>query len=415
MLSRFFRQPFCLGLSCILLLTAAIVLSMYVPMASSAGNEYSNEFVLQTSADKLSREQLNEAYGRIEMNFEANKGQTDTSVGFLTRGAGYALFLKPNEAVFALSRNDVSDKEADEMPNGIDPNRVRPDAADQKSAAGPAKARSVLRIKLVGANAKAEAAGADELEGKANYFIGNDPSKWRTDVPTYGRVRYSEIYRGVDVEYYGNQRQLEYDFSVAPGADYRQISLNFAGADSVKVEGETGDLLIGVNGQTVRQHKPVIYQEVAGERQEVAGRFTVKRGGHVGFEAGEYDATRPLVIDPVLVYSTYLGGSAEDIGYAIAVDPAGNAYVTGLTHSTNFPTVNPAQRTITGDPFYSDVFVTKINSAGSAIVYSTYLGGSRNDEGHGIAVDAVGNAYVSGYTQSTDFPRRLNPSPHPSL
>ncbi|HVF42724.1 MAG TPA: SBBP repeat-containing protein, partial [Pyrinomonadaceae bacterium] len=322
-----------------------------------------------------------EAYGRVPMSFEANRGQAEGPVDFLARGAGYALFLRPSEAVFVLR-------------GGGGAASARP-----KSEAGGAKSK-VLRMRLVGANARARAEGSDELAGKANYFIGDDPAKWRTNVETYARVRYAEVYEGVDLVYYGNQRQLEYDFRVAPGADARAVSLEFDGADKVEVDGR-GDLLLKVGGETIRQPKPVVYQEAAGARREVECAYALAKDGRVGFAVGEYDAALPLVIDPVLVYSTYLGGSGGDQAWAVRVDSAGNAYIAGFTTSTNFPTSNPIQAANAG---FQDALVAKINPAGTALVYSTYLGGNGTDQSRGLDIDASGNAYVTGFTGSTNFP-----------
>jgi hypothetical protein len=327
--------------------------------------------------------QAAESYGRIPLSFEANRGQVDGGVDFLARGAGYALFLKPSEATFVLSR-----RQADAPPG---------------RSGGESK---VLRMTLVGADAAASAEGADELAGKANYLVGNDPAEWRTEVPTFGRVRYASVYPGVDLVYYGNQRQLEYDFVVAPGANPRAVSLRFDGADKVEVDA-AGDLLLTLGESVVRQPKPFVYQEVAGARREVEGGYALGAGGRVGFALGEYDAALPLVIDPVIVYSTYLGGSDTDLARAIAVDPSGNAVITGYTLSLNFPTANAFRATFNGtEGFFGnrDVFVTKINAAGNALVYSTYLGGTGGEEARGIAVDSSGNAYVAGFTDSTNFP-----------
>ncbi len=359
----------------------------------------------QTTA--LTPAQAREAYGQIALGFEANHGQTDGAVDFLARGTGYTLFLKPTEAVFALRRQSAGTPE-----DGSERLTDEGTGRAKRQSVQPASS-SVLRMQMVGANRAASVAGVDELAGKVNYFLGNDPAKWRTNVPTFGQVRYAEVYPGIDVVYYGNQRQLEYDFRVAPGADWRQVALKFAGADSVKVEAETGDLLIGAGGQIVRQHKPVVYQEVAGERREVAGHYAVQGSQRVGFEIGEYDAQLPLIIDPVLVYSTYLGGSGEDTGGTIAVDASGNAYVAGTTASANFPTTAGAFQTTFGGGTCgtstaptpcSDVFVTKLNATGSALIYSTYLGGNNTDLGRGIVVDSSGNAYVTGGTRSANFP-----------
>lgn len=253
---------------------------------------------------------------------------------------------------------------------------------------------------LVGAQETAAAKSAEELPGKVNYFSGSDPSEWRTDVPTYARVSYDQVYPGVDIVYYGNQRQLEYDFIVAPGSDPRVIKLQFDGADKVLLDA-TGDLLLSLGESVVRQPKPLVYQEVSGERRAIEGGYTVDKNRAVGLAIGEYDRSLPLVIDPVLVYSTYLGGTDGEQALEIAIDPAGNAYVTGFTHSTNFPTANAFQAANGG---FQDAFVTKINAAGTAFIYSTYLGGSSGEQARGIAVDSSGNAYVTGFTGSTNFP-----------
>jgi hypothetical protein len=339
---------------------------------------------------QTSRERARETYGRIPLSFEANRGQTEPSVDFLARGAGYALFLKPTEAVFVLRKSDSAAR-VDESVAVADPRPERPQS-------------KVLRMRLVGADASAAAEGANELSGKANYFVGDDPSQWRADVPTFGRVRYAEVYPGVDVVYYGNQRQLEYDFRVAPGRDPRAVSLKFEGADRIDVDAH-GDLLLTMGETVVRQPKPYVYQEVAGARREVEGGYAVGADGGVGFSVGEYDRGAALVIDPVLVYSTYLGGSDSEQANGVGVDAAGNVYIAGFTGSTNFPTANALQAANGG---FQDAFVTKINPAGNALVYSTYFGGDAQEQVRGLAVDSAGNAYLTGQTGSTNFPT-LNP------
>ncbi len=313
---------------------------------------------------QTSRERARETYGRIPLSFEANHGQTDSSVNFLTRGAGYALFLKPTEAVFTFSQSKV------------------------------------LRMRLVGADDAAAAAGENKLAGKANYLVGDDPSQWRTDVPTYARVSYANVYPGVDVVYYGNQRQLEYDFRISPGSDPRAVSLRFEGADKLDLDAN-GDLLLKLGESVVRQPKPFVYQEVASARREVEAGYALDADGRVRFVVGEYDRSATLVIDPTLVYSTYLGGSGGDQGWGVAVDSTGNAYLAGYTTSTNFPTANAVQAANGG---FQDAFVTKLNAAGTALVYSTYLGGNGGDQARGIAIDSAGSAYVTGFTGSTNFP-----------
>ena len=325
-------------------------------------------------------------YGKLPLGFEANAGQTDGQVKYLARGRGYSVFLTDNAAVLTLA-----------------------------STAAPAPiADRVIRMKLVGANAKARVSGGDELSGKTNYFIGNDPSKWRTQVPNYAEVKYADVFPGVDLVYHGNQSgQLEYDFVVAPGAD--PSAIRFAVAEDrigatrsahrapLRV-GANGDLVVKIGGSEIRFNKPVVYQIDRGAQRIVTqGRFVLTASHHVRFALGPYDHSKTLIIDPALVYSTYLGGSSLDQGFGIAVDSAGNAYVAGYAGSTDFPTANPLPNLpVTG------AFVTKFNPAGSALVYSTYLGGTGPSQANAIAVDSAGNAYVTGQTRATDFPT-VNP------
>jgi hypothetical protein len=343
-------------------------------------------------------EQAREAYGRMPLSFEAGSERSESSADFLARGAGYALFLRSSEAVFVLRNSDCGTPNEERAESSLTTDAPRRKADAQSSNCN--QQSKVLRMRLVGASAGSRAEGSDELAGKANYFVGDDPSKWRTNASTFGRVRYAEVYRGVDVVYYGNNRQLEYDFRVAPGADARAVSLEFEGADKVEVDAG-GDLLLKVGGETVRQPKPVVYQEAAGARREVEGGYAVGRDGRVRFELGEYDASLPLVIDPVLVYSTYLGGAGGDQAWSVRVDSTGAAYIAGFTTSTNFPVANAIQAANAG---FQDAFVTKINPAGTALVYSTYLGGNGGDQARGLDIDSSGAAYVTGFTGSTNFP-----------
>ena len=380
------------------LLPTLVLSSVAALLTAPLFSNYRDATEPPAAAAQASRERAGETYGRIPLSFEANRGQTEPAVNFLARGAGYALFLKPTEAVFVLQ------KTASGTPNENPVERSLTNVARHSKAVPQSATRNpqskVLRMKLVGADASAPAEGADELAGKTNYFVGNDPSKWRTDVPTFGSVRYREVYPGVDLVYYGNQRQLEYDFRVAPGSDPRTVSLKFEGADKIDLDAN-GDLLLKLGETIVRQPKPFVYQEVAGARREIAAGFAVTADGRVGFEVGEYDRSAPLVIDPTLVYSTYLGGSGGEQGMEIAVDSAGNAYVSGFTNSTNFPTANAIQA---ANGSFQDAFVSKINAAGTALVYSTYLGGNGDEQSRGVAADSAGNAYVVGQTNSTNFP-----------
>jgi RHS repeat-associated protein len=351
-----------------------------------------------TTVVLLNKQRVVASYGKLPLIFEANQGQTDAQVRFLARGSGYGLFLtRRGEAVLALGKPRSS--------------HAALHSFDLLSSANKAGARTtnspdVMRIKLVGGNPTPQVKGSEELPGKSNYFISSDAKKWRTNVPTYAKVKYGAVYPGVDLVYYGNQRQLEHDFMVSPGADPSVITLGFEGAEKLFIDTQ-GNLVISSKKGRVSLERPAVYQEIAGVRLEIAGRYVFKGKNQVGFEILPYDVSKPLVIDPVLVYSTYLGGSSSDGGLGIAVDSSGNAYVTGTTTSTNFPTTLGAFRRTSGGGF--DAFVTKLNAAGSGLIYSTYLvggGGSffLGPSFVGIAVDSSGNAYVTGTTASTDFP-----------
>jgi hypothetical protein len=315
-------------------------------------------------------ERVSGAFGKLPLGFELNVGQADSRVKFLSRGSGYGLFLLPAEAVLSLR--------------------------------GP----SSVRMKFINGNPAPRIEGLDELPGKSNFFIGSNPENWRTNVSSYAKVRYKDLYPAIDMIYYGDQRNLKYDLIVAPGADPNVIRFGFEGVKAVRMD-RRGDLILRTTGGELRQSKPVIYQETAGSRQLVEGRYRLKGKHGIGFEIGKYDTSKPLVIDPVLIYSTFLGGSGDDFGHAIAVDDFGNAYVAGETTSLDFPTKNALQPENKGNhPGISDVFITKINAAGSAVIYSTYLGGSGFDRGFAIAVDRLGSAYITGSTSSIDFPTR---------
>ncbi len=361
-------------------------------------------------------------YGQIPLSFEANRGQVDSRVKYLSRGAGYNLFFARDEAVLSLPAKTEAKTRKEEFKNPDLISRLSNSDAQTSSAS-----LHTLRLRLAGANPAPRVKGLDKVSGKSNYFIGNDSGKWRTDIPNYSKVEYKQVYKGVDLIYYGNQRQLEYDFKVAPGADPKTIRLRFAGANDIELD-DHGDLLLHTTSGDVRLHAPITYQEINGVRHEIASRYVLRESpkskvqspksesgtldiGHwtldsseksVGFEVAAYDNTKPLVIDPVLVYLTYLGGSGDDEANSITVDAAGNAYVIGFTDSTNFPVAGAMQPTYGGNP--QDVFVSKINPAGTALVYSTYLGGGGQDNGSDTAVDAAGNAYITGYTGSTNFP-----------
>src|SRR3989441_6768413 len=292
---------------------------------------------------------VSEAYGKLPLHFEANRGQTHEDVPFPAPGPGYSLYLPAGEAVLVLTKpNPDTKRDAHSTPERL----------NTQARGTPV----VVRMSLVGAAPKPPVSGLEELPGKANYFIGNDPAKWRTNVPTYAKVHYREVYPGIDLVYYGNQRQLEYDFVVAPGADPNRIVLGFQGAERLEINAE-GELVLHAGGGALRQQKPVIYQEINGVRTEIEGGYVFKSANRVGFQVAAYDQNRPLVIDPTLVYATYLGSSGWDYGVGIAVDAAGSAYVTGLAGSTDFPTASPLQAASGGGP---DAFVSKLHAIGSA-------------------------------------------------
>jgi beta-propeller repeat-containing protein len=301
----------------------------------------------------------------LPFSFEPNLGQTDPRVKFLARSRGMTLFLTSTEAVLLTTR-------------------------------------CAVRMRLIGANQESEVHGLDPLPGRHHWLIGRDPSQWRTDTPTYARVRYRDVYRGVDLVYYGTEgRELEYDFVVAPGADPGVVRLAFEGVDRLRVDAN-GDLVLDVGETPLRFGKPRVYQASSAGRRSVAGAWRLEDNRTVGFRIGTYDTREALVIDPTVALATYVGGGGTDQAFAIALGNDGTVFVTGNTTSANFPTtagsLEPAAR---GG---IDAFVVRLDSTFTTSLYSTFIGGSGDDAGRGIAVDTLGNAYVTGFTTSTDFP-----------
>lgn len=327
------------------------------------------------------------------LSFEPNQGQAAAPVQFLSRGSGYSLLLAPGNVILNLGR---------ETP-----------ASAAKGHAVKAASIDSLRMSLVGANARANAKGLAQQTGVVNYIIGNNPAKWRTGIPTYGEVEYPGVYPGVDLVFYGSQRRLEYDFVVAPGADPSRIAWRIGGARA-RLD-DAGNLALSASNGSATFERPVFYQVDRGKKILVEGSFVVD-GDQVRFQVGSYDHSKTLVIDPVLTYVTYLAGSGTDeisqttgpgilqngSGQGLAVDAAGSAYVTGRTASSDFPTKNPYETLSKGTA--PSAFVTKFSPDGKSLVYSTYLGGSSWDYAYAIAVDSTGSAYVTGMTQSADFP-----------
>jgi hypothetical protein len=340
-----------------------------------------------------------ENYGKIPLTFEANQGQADKSAKFLARGSGYGLYLTGHEAALMLCKRVYGAAGADFHGN--------------VSPVGKSAVCDVVHMQLAGANSTVEPIGEERLPGKVNYFVGSDPTKWHAGIPTYAKVRYTSIYPGIDLIFHGNPSadgQLEFDFAVAPHAAPRAIRLRFRGANHLHLAAN-GDLIVTTSGGSLTFRKPSVYQTVDGQRVPCTEEFALLAKNTVGFRLRGYDHARALVIDPALVYSTFLGGSGDPnaalVGggaNAIAVDAAGNAYVAGQTFSSDFPVTQGAFQATNHAAGQNTAFVAKLNPTGTALVYSTYLGGSYGESANAIAVDAAGDAYVAGQTASTDFP-----------
>jgi hypothetical protein len=304
-------------------------------------------------------------YEEVPLSFEPNRGQAPADVRFLARGPGYVMGLNAGASTVVLGEE-----------------------------------RAVVRTSLLGANADASGAAEGPLGGQVQYFIGNSPERWRTGIPTYGRVRFSDVYPGIDLVYYGNQRQLEYDFELSAGADPSRIRLGLEGAKSLRID-TNGDLVLGMPKGELRHRRPRAYQRQDGAERPIAAGYRIIGRREVRIEVAAYDRGLPLTIDPVLSYSTYLGGFRNDRAWGMTVDSSGCAYLAGESLSTNFPAANALQAVNKGN---TDVFVTKLNASGTGMVFSTYIGGADVDVGSGIALDAAGNIYITGYTRSAGFP-----------
>ena len=300
----------------------------------------------------------------VPLFFIANHGQAPSEVRFMAQGSGLTAYFLPGEALFR---------------------------ADDKS----------VRVQFVGGSPSVEVEGIKPLPGLANFLTG-EADQWRIGVSLYGGLAYRQLYPGIDMLYGANIRNLKSEFVVAPGADPTQIRMQYLSDGEVRVD-ESGAVVISLNGQELREQAPTIYQDRDGRREPVAGQFALSAGGTVSFVVKDYDPALPLTIDPVLSYSTLLGGSSSDAATALAVDSTGAAYIAGFTASYDFPTANPEQNFNAGG---NDVFVAKLNPSGNGLVYCTYLGGRGDDRAYGIAVDASGSAYVTGSTASTNFPVR---------
>jgi hypothetical protein len=348
-----------------------------------------------------------EAYGHLPLSFEENQGQTAREVRYVSHGSGYELFLTPQEAVLALRPQQHYD---------LSP-RHRTASIRAMRKARKAGQMTAVRMQLEGANPHPDIAGMERLPTRVNYFIGNDPKKWHTDVPAFARVKYAQVYPGVDLDFYGNQRRLEYDFIVAPGADPKAIQLRIDGAHKMRINSH-GDLVLSVAGGEVELQKPLIYQKVGGEKREIAGNYTIDGLHRVTFSVPSYDRSAPLILDPVLDYATYLGGTADDAGWAIAVDGSGDSFIAGQTASTDFPTGTNGAVTAAPAANAGVSFVAELDPTGAKLLYSTYLAGLTSntaESAYGVAVDSSGKVYVTGSTFATDFPttsaNAFNPGP----
>jgi hypothetical protein len=320
--------------------------------------------------------------GNLPLYFEDNRGQTVGPAQFVAHGRDCQFLISPNESRLILCKTDAISGEISSC---------------------------AVRMQFVDANAQAQIRGDAEQSGKINYIIGNDPAQWRTGMAAFAQVRVEQLYPGISLIYYGNQQRLEYDFTIAPHANPEQIAIRFTGVDKISVSPQ-GELILTIGKNEICQPKPLFYQSVDGTREEISGDYKIMDAHTVAFDIGNYDHSLPLVIDPILSYSTYFGGNYGDTAWAVAVDTNGFVYIAGQTLSkqfntnTPFATTNAFQTNFLGGGVLGDAFVAKFDNLVTHPVYITYLGGNADDVIHGLAVDAAGNAYVTGYTDSKDFP-----------
>jgi hypothetical protein len=330
------------------------------------------------------------------LSFTPNYGQWESNILFRT-GAGGATFWFASDGVYYQFTRPITDSSG--ISNGA--TVINPDGTIALAGQPTEFQTMMLKAVLNNSNPDPEVIGGSQLDYHCNFLIGNDPAKWQTDIPNYQTIEYRGIYSGIDLKYYGDGQKMEYDFIIAPGADHSQIQINYIGADSLSIN-ESAQLVIETDWGQIIELSPDIYQMDNGSKIQIEGGFEIISNSSFRFQLNQsYNTELPLIIDPVLSYSTFLGGSGGDYGYDIAVDDNGQAYVTGLTYSANFPVQNPYDSTYNA---YEDVFVTKMSADGSILLYSTYIGGADVDDGYGIAIDSNGNAYLTGITWSTDFP-----------
>ncbi|MGA9509712.1 MAG: choice-of-anchor D domain-containing protein [Candidatus Sulfotelmatobacter sp.] len=359
--------------------TLATIVLFLAAAAPFSAQQYSGPVAPPNTEAENSRAQENYSSPII---FEANQGQTDRQVKFISHGTGYKAFLTAGAIILSLHPDRGGEVQARSAATSSNP-----------------PISTTLQLKLVGAAQNPAIVGEDPLPGRVNYFIGRDPSQWHTNIPTYSRVRYKNVYPGIDLVYYGSHQQLEYDFAISAGADVGKIQVEITGATQTELDVE-GNLVLQTPSGEVRFRSPNIYQESNGKRTSISGSYVINDSTHIGFQVARHNQSEPLVIDPVLVYSTYLGGGGDDQPSGIAVDSTGNLYITGFTDSTDFPLATigslPAGNT--------HVFVAKLDASGSNLVYADYIGGNSQDYGYALVLDKYNNVYVTGSTASSDFP-----------
>ncbi|MGI9321226.1 MAG: SBBP repeat-containing protein, partial [Thiogranum sp.] len=364
----------------LILATLTIVPSANNMLAAKGGQAESTPGL--TVPQEVSPVPRQTAYPHLPVYFESNVGQFDSRVRFASRTHGVNVFLTDSDAVLVVKSGTPGKQQL---------------------------ARSVT-IAAVNGNTAAGMTGLDKLPGKVNYFYGDNPKHWHTDVPIYQRVKYTGVYPGIDLLFRGNGQQLEFDFVLAPGAEPARIALAIKGSDTIKID-QSGDAILGLGKDTLRLHKPRIYQQDGMRTRDIPGAFRQDSRGNLRFQVAAYDRSLPLVIDPVVSYSSYLGGGSsgdQNMGTAIAVHSGGSAYVTGFTTTADFPVTagvfQPEDGTLPSSTSNFDGFVARISNNGKQLVYASYLAGEGQDIPMSIAVDATGNAYVTGKTQSDDFP-----------
>lgn len=439
-----FRTFFISGLSLLLLTFSSLPLRTAVPSATNVTNSArlpeTVSHPILSQGNHETGPSANRTYLDLPVYFEPNLGQTDSRVKFIARGSGVTTFLTATDVVFSLPVTRHSRERGNPVPSSALTSQElitqmsvsglgglsrgfglaaiassEPPAEFKSSQSTTDNRQSVITMRLVGANSSAQLEGLDRLPGISNYFIGSDPTKWRSNVPHYGKVRYRGIYPGIDLVYYGNPSRLEFDFVVQPGAEPAAIQLSFEGSDMIQDETD-GSLVVQRLGAEMSLRKPVIYQSDGRSKREIQGRYAALGKGQVSFEVKDRDMSKLLVIDPEIQYFRILGGQATDLGSAIAVDPTGSIYVTGITNSADFPStagafqaeLKPGQ--CGGVDAYQcfDQFVTKLSPDSKTLVYSTFIGGTGSDTSSiassSIAVNGAGEVFLAGSTESTDFP-----------